>query len=206
MKGLSKLPNIVLKIIIRLEKKRKSEFWSDILRTIYKEKYNIEVGYGSYGCFDLEKFPSGTTIGKYCSIADGVHYFNANHPIEYVTTHPAFYNPSLGFTKKDVSRSNLIIGNDVWIGYGVLITSNCHKIGSGAIIGAGSVVTKDVEPYTIVAGNPAKLIKKRFDEEVSNELQDFKWYDMKIEELVKYMDYINDPVKFIQKVKNYENE
>lgn len=118
-------------------------------------------------------------IGRYCSIASNVHYLGGNHPVDTLTSSAIFYNKKLsGFDVKDIKRKELIIGNDVWIGVGVLITANCHFIGNGAVIGAGSVVTKDVPPFAIVAGNPAKILRYRFDEATINKIEESKWWEL----------------------------
>jgi acetyltransferase-like isoleucine patch superfamily enzyme len=80
------------------------------------------------------------------------------------------------------SKGDVVIGNDVWLGYGSMIMSGVG-IGDGAVIAAGAVVTRDVEPYSIVAGNPARLIKKRFDEETIDKLLKIKWWDWPVEKI-----------------------
>lgn len=167
--------------------KEGGEAFSDHIRKIYREKYGIIVGYGTYGgCFNKYKIPTGTEFGNYCSIALGVTVFRANHPIKYFTTHPLFYNPKLGYVKNDkLNRPRLKIGNDVWIGQNALILPSCNYIGNGAIIGAGSVVTKNVESYSIVAGNPAKLIKMRFNENTIQALEKSKWWTLSRNELIE---------------------
>ena len=95
----------------------------------------------------------------------------------------------------------MLIGNDVWIGDGVFIKAGV-SIGSGAIIGAHAVVTKDIEPYTVVAGVPAKEIRKRFSEEIIKELMAMKWWDWSDEELTKYGELFDNPEKLIEKVKS----
>lgn len=116
-------------------------------------------------------------IGKFCSIACGTKFlFNcANHTLKSLSTYtfPLFYE-EWGLKKSDITdawddKGDIIIGNDVWIGYEAVIMAGVH-IGDGAIIGARAVVTKDVPPYTIVGGTPAKEIRKRFDEDVVKKL------------------------------------
>ena len=124
-------------------------------------------------------------IGRYCSIASGVRFLGANHPIDHFSTSAIFYNKSFGYDVKDVKRHDLIIEDDVWIGLNVCITCGCKRIGRGAIIGAGSVVTKDVEPYTIVGGVPAKVIRKRFDDDRIAQLEAFKWWEKDPKQLIK---------------------
>ena len=127
-------------------------------------------------------------IGKFCSIADNVTIFlGGNHRVDWITTYP-FNKLNNEFpTATDIlghpsTKGNVIIGNDVWIGYGSTIMSGV-KVGDGAVIGACSVVTKDVKPYEIVAGNPAKFIKKRFDDEVITQLLDIAWWNWPIEKI-----------------------
>ena len=122
-------------------------------------------------------------IGKFCSIARNVDIGGFDHRYDTVTTMPIFrLNNILGEKVDSESEFSHIceIGNDVWIAAGVNILNKC-KIGDGAIIGAGAVVTKDVEPYTIVTGLPAKPYKKRFSTKIASELQAIKWWDWPIE-------------------------
>ncbi len=127
-------------------------------------------------------------IGKFCQIASGVEFVmnGANHQMNAVSTFP-FYTLE-GWTMNvpkfsDMPiKGDIVIGNDVWIGQNATILPGVH-IGDGAIIGANSVVGGDVSPYTIVVGNPAKKIRKRFDEELIDLLLKFKWWDKSIEEI-----------------------
>ena len=123
-------------------------------------------------------------IGKFCSIACGAKFlFNsANHKMASLSTYtfPLFFE-EWGLEKENVAQAwdqkgDIIIGNDVWIGYEAVILSGV-TIGDSAVIGCRAVVTKDVPPYTIVGGVPAKPIRKRFDEETIKELQKIKWWD-----------------------------
>lgn len=127
-------------------------------------------------------------IGKFCQIAAGVEFVmnGANHQMNAVSTFP-FYTLE-GWEMEPPSPEDLplkgdtVIGNDVWIGQNAVILPGVH-IGDGTIIGANSVVGKDVEPYTIVAGNLAKVLRKRFDDELIGLLLAFKWWDKGIEEI-----------------------
>jgi len=148
-----------------------------------------EVGsntYGHNGIKIIGGYDEGTKliIGKFCSIAEGVVVFlGANHRVDWFTTYPFghIYENKFPKVKRNhghpATKGNVVIGNDVWIATNAVIMSGI-KIGDGAIIGAYSVVTKDVPPYTIVAGNPAKQIRKRFSDEVINKLLELKWWDM----------------------------
>lgn len=127
-------------------------------------------------------------IGKFCQIAAGVEFVmnGANHQMNAVTTFP-FYTLE-GWDMESPVKDNLplkgdtVIGNDVWIGQNAVILPGVH-IGDGTIIGANSVVGSNIEPYTIVAGNPAKILRKRFDDELIRLLENFKWWDKSIEEI-----------------------
>ncbi|MCQ2965827.1 MAG: CatB-related O-acetyltransferase [Alphaproteobacteria bacterium] len=127
-------------------------------------------------------------IGKFCQIAKGVEFVmnGANHQMNAVSTFP-FYTLE-GWNMNPPSKNDLplkgdtIIENDIWIGQNAVILPGVH-IGNGAIIGANSVVGSDVDPYTIVVGNPAKFLRKRFDDELIELMLKWKWWDKKIEEI-----------------------
>ena len=127
-------------------------------------------------------------IGKFCQIAAGVEFVmnGANHQMNAVSTFPFFtlegWNASAPQKSDMPLKGDTVIGNDVWIGQSATIMPGVH-IGDGAIIGANSLVSKDVEPYTIVAGNPIRVIRKRFDDELIDLLERFKWWDKSIEEI-----------------------
>ena len=127
-------------------------------------------------------------IGKFCQIAAGVEFImnGANHQMNAVSTYPFYIFGTWEESapdKKDLPlKGDTIIGNDVWIGQNVTILPGVH-IGDGVIIGANSVVGNNVEPYTIIAGNPAKEIRKRFDPELIEIMEKLKWWDKSIEEI-----------------------
>ena len=123
-------------------------------------------------------------IGKFCSIACGAKFLftSANHTMRSLSTYPfpLFYE-EWGLDKTQVTsawdhKGDIVIGNDVWIGYEAVILSGV-SIGDGAIIGTRAVVTRDVPPYTIVGGTPAKEIRKRYDEKTIDRLIQLKWWD-----------------------------
>ena len=128
-------------------------------------------------------------IGKFCQIATGVRFImnGSNHAMNGFSTYP-FKVFGGDWASKDpmqvVSKGDTVIGNDVWIGNGATIMQGV-KIGDGAIIGTNSLVTKDVEPYTIVGGNPAKEIRKRFDDETIQMLLALKWWDWDVKKITK---------------------
>ena len=125
-------------------------------------------------------------IGAFCSIAEEVAIFaGGEHRTEWLTTFPlriAFGDDLAGIDGHPYTKGHTKIGNDVWIGFRAIILSGV-QIGDGAVIGAGAVVTKNVEPYSIVAGNPAKLIKRRFNADEIKKLLEIKWWNWDIEKI-----------------------
>ena len=136
-------------------------------------------------------------IGKFCSIACGTKFlFNcANHTLKSLSTYtfPLFYEEweleKSNITTAWDNKGDIVIGNDVWIGYEVVIMAGVH-IGDGAIIAARAVVTKDVPSYTIVGGTPAKEIRKRFDAEIIEQLLILKWWDWSTDKIHQCLPYI----------------
>ena len=143
-------------------------------------------------------------IGKFCQIASGVEFImnGANHQMNAVTTFPFYtlegWNMNVPSIEDLPLKGDTIIGNDVWIGQNATILPGVH-IGDGAIIGANSVVGSDVEAYTIVAGNPARLIRKRFDDELTSLLLAYKWWDQSIEDIQDLIPIItNHDLEFVK--------
>ena len=142
----------------------------------------IKIGYAT--TLGYRNLLSGSiAIGKYCQLGVDVALHATNHPISYMTT---YINQNLfqGELKHLKEENSIIIGHDVWIGHGVIIVGNV-TIGNGAILAAGSVITKDVEPYSIVAGVPAKEIRKRFSDTIIQEIETLQWWDKSEQELEK---------------------
>lgn len=147
------------------------------------------------------------SIGKFCSIACGAKFIftSANHTMGSLSTYPfPLFFEEWGFPIEEVTtawdnKGDIVVGNDVWIGYEAIILSGV-TIGDGAIIGARAVVTKDVEPYTIVGGIPAKPIKKRFDADTINKLESIRWWDLSREQLQRLMPLIKhgDMTRFVE--------
>ena len=157
---------------------------------------NIKMGKYSYisgpGCIVCD-----CEIGNFCSIARQVSIGLPDHQVSFVSTSP-FFNPS-GGKQKPAPR----IGNDVWIGAYAIICRGV-TIGDGAVIGAGAVVTKDVPPYSISAGVPARHIRYRFSPEEIKKLEELKWYDWDDDKLKKYAPLTGDIKKFLNELENVE--
>lgn len=136
-------------------------------------------------------------IGKFCSIACGAKFLftSANHTQRSLSTYPfPIFFEEWGLDVNNITsawdnRGDIVIGNDVWIGFEAIILSGIN-IGDGAIIGARAVVTKDVPPYTVVGGVPAKEIKKRFDERTAEKLLQIKWWDWPFDKIQRYLPFI----------------
>ena len=127
-------------------------------------------------------------IGKFCQVASGVEFMmnGANHQMNAISTFPFYTLEDWDMEPPAISdlpiKGDTIIGNDVWIGQNATILPGVH-IGDGAIIGANSVVGQNIEPYTIVVGNPATVLRKRFDDELIELLLRFKWWDKSIDDI-----------------------
>ena len=158
-------------------------------------------------------------IGRFCSIAANVKTVNGFHPTNhFVSTHPAFFstNKQSGFTfvdkrlyqeirHADANKHAVVIGNDVWIGENAIILAGVH-IGDGAVIAAGSVVTKDVQPYAIVGGVPASLIRMRFDEETVNKFLSFKWWNRPYQWLEEHSGFFQDIDSFLKMTEEHDGK
>lgn len=186
--------------------------------TIKSGNYNrhlITIGRGSYivqAYMDYGDYRANILIGRYCSIAHRVVFeIGLNHPHQTVTTYPfkvfgKYQVPddtdyySYSYSK---NHYQIIIGNDVWIGEGVKILGGVH-IGNGAVIGMGAVVSKDIPPYAIAVGNPARVVKYRFDKDVVSELEKIKWWNWDEKIICDRYNEMQDIHTFIDKYGNAE--
>lgn len=156
----------------------------------YPHTDNVFFGDFTYGNPDILQWNEGTklTIGKFCSIAGNVKIFlGGNHRADWISTYPFNSLPNIFPDLVNVkghpsSKGDVIIGNDVWLADSCVILSGVN-IGDGAIVGANSVVSKNIEPYQVYAGNPAKLVRTRFEESDITKLVEMKWWDWEIEHI-----------------------
>lgn len=192
----NKLSRLLARLL--LKSPGSNEMTSVLLRKLFYDGYNIEVGLYSYGCFDRERFNPNMKVGRYCSFSQSCRRVNANHPTYSLSMSPYLYNPKFGIVDREtVDRSFCTIEDDVWVGHNVIILPSVTKIGRGAVIAAGTVVTKNVAPYDIIAGSPGKVIKKRFSNETIAKIEKSEWWKLDVEHL-EYLfsdkpSWINDP-------------
>ena len=170
----------------RLFRWRRQQMSSLPLRTFFADRHDIHIGLYSYGCFDRWRMPGPLQIGRYCSFGSTVRVVDSNHPIDGITTHPLIYEAGHGVIASNaISPEALVIEDDVWVGHNTVILPGCKFIGRGAIIGAGSIVTKRIEPYSIVAGNPARPLRMRFSAELIAALEASRWWERDMAELAR---------------------
>jgi acetyltransferase-like isoleucine patch superfamily enzyme len=158
----------------------------------------VVVGRGTYGTPTVVTYAGDTTtqliVGNYCSVASSSTFLlGGNHPTDRVTTYPIRLRLHLdesGIDGFPSSKGNIVLGHGVWIGHGALVLSGV-TIGDGAVVAAGAVVTKDVAPYTIVGGNPARLIRRRFDDDVMEKIKQSEWWTWSVSAVAANVDSLN---------------
>ncbi len=168
---------------------------------------NSEMGRNSFCGYDCQII--NTTIGSFCSLADRIVIGGARHPMEWASTSPAFYagKDSISVKYSTYERDEdkrTTIGHDVWIGTGAIIMQGV-QVGTGAVIGAGAIVTRDVPPYAIVGGNPARLIRMRFDDNIVQGLLASQWWRQPDAVIRKAAEYVRTPELFIQEIEIYSS-
>jgi acetyltransferase-like isoleucine patch superfamily enzyme len=186
LSGIRALRPYILKLALRIEG---GPFYSLTARWILSTYYGVLVGDYSYGeCFVPGTFPPGVKIGRYASIGPDVRVFLRNHPLDRLSTHPFFYNRTTGFVaENNIDTGTLEIGHDAWIGAGVVILRGCSKIGVGAVVGAGSIVTKDIPDFTVAVGNPARVIRMRFSPETCRLILASRWWEKPVSVCIEHL-------------------
>lgn len=171
-------------------------------------KINRGVSIGSFTFINEYTLVDSNTksIGKFCSISHNVKIGMGPHPISYFSTSPIFYSKVRGYVDEEKydefrDKGYTVIGNDVFIGCNVVILAGV-SVGDGAVIAAGSIVVKDVPPYAIVGGNPAKIIKYRFDDDTVAKLLKMKWWDYEPEKILNFTNNIHDIHLFLEDFEN----
>jgi acetyltransferase-like isoleucine patch superfamily enzyme len=170
---------------------------------IFKNTSIINSMLGDHTFIQKNSMVINADIGKFCSIASGVSISLGKHPVSYVSSHPAFYSATQPLAKTFSNEDRFEpfdkrtrVGNDVWIGQNAMVMDGV-TIGTGAVVAAGAVVTRDVPAYAIVGGVPARLIRYRFDEIVRNLLLESQWWDWPESKITKYIDYFSNVNLFL---------
>lgn len=176
---------------------------NDLMRYMIGRQLGIAIGKYSYG-FEAVcvKGCAISEVGAFTSIGKHVVFSPGNHPVGMVSTHPFFYLREFGLAQKDDPAAHyknepISIGHDVWIGTNATVMTNV-KIGHGAIVAAGAVVTKDVPPYAIVGGVPARVIRYRFSEEIVRSLLKSEWWCWEDDRLARAVPYFSEIEKFLE--------
>ncbi len=195
--------------------KKRRNFQSALLGTnsvIFKNCFLQNSIIGSYTYVQTNSTLINVQVGKFCSIASNVHIGLLDHPLNRVSTSPVFYDNSqplpFFFTSTKTYNStnvNTFIQDDVWIGQGSLVLAGVN-IGVGAVVGAGAVVTKNVDPYSVVVGVPAKHIKFRFEPEVRERLLKSEWWKLDENSLMMLAPFMIDPVVFLAELEKLTKE
>lgn len=191
--AVNRLRGLVLWLLRRLEG---PELTAPSIRVIFSRYFRVEIGMYAHGEF-FQPFAVDeyTTIGRFCSMAKGARILNHNHPVGSKSTSGIFFNPHFGLCDHSLVEFNpLVIGNDVWIGANAVVMPEVNSIADGAIIGAGAVVTRDVPAYAVVLGNPGRIVKYRFSEDVIERLLEEQWWDHDLEELRSRLSQFQGPL------------
>ena len=184
------IARLVCRLLLKLEG---GPYHSATVRHLLRKDFGVSVGLYSYGdCLVPGAFPPQVEVGRYTSISEGARVYNQNHPIERLSTHPFFYEFDHAHGA-NLSRHALSIGHDVWIGRNAVVTPGCSRIGNGAIVGAGAVVTKNVEEFSIVAGVPARHIRYRFDESTRRSVAESEWWLESAETFARFPEVLATP-------------
>ncbi len=184
------IPNIDTVVYVKPTLKNKNIVVGDFT-------YFSDTDFESHVTHHYDFYSDKLIIGKFCQIAKGVEFImnGANHPMNAVSTFPFYifegWEQPIPPLEKMPLKGDTVVGNDVWIGQNATILPGVH-IGDGAVVGANSVVGGNIEPYCIVAGNPATIIRKRFDDELIGIMLKLQWWDLPIGEINKLIPILSD--------------
>lgn len=177
-------------------------------RELLRRDYDITVGRQTYGAWAIDgRVAPGTTIGAFCSLAPGARLGGSQHPTTMVSTHPFLYLANRGFVAADEQRIRadmnrpVVIEDDVWLGANSLVLPGV-TVARGAVVGAGAVVTKDVEPYGVAVGVPAKVVRKRLPDEQASALAAVPWPDWDDETIRGRVEHFRDVDGFLDRYGN----
>ena len=186
------------RILRRLLRAEGGRYWSASGREVLARHHGVHVGAFTYGPFfppGGDDLPRGTRFGRYGSIARGLRVIDSSHPTDELTSHPFFYDSKHGFVPETrVEVTPLVVGHDVWVGANVTVLPGVGRIGHGAIVGAGAVVTKAVPAYAVVAGVPARRINWRFPEPLRRRLLRSRWWLRNPDELARHLPAMTRPL------------
>lgn len=169
---------------------------------VYSGSYLLDTSVSRYSYIGYDCKILHSEIGSFCSFADHILVGGDEHPISWVSTSPVFHyvtNSAMSapFASHSIPEIPLTrIGHDVWVGHAATIRAGL-KIGNGVVIGSGAVVTRDVPPYAVVAGVPARVIRYRFPEEICRKLEASRWWNLPDDKLKSMGQFINDPERFL---------
>jgi acetyltransferase-like isoleucine patch superfamily enzyme len=202
-----------MKILRKYLKKPPNYSFEDPVQVDKRTKLTNKSFIGRFSYIGKATIMGDIHIGRFCSIANGFSYYAGDHDMKSLTTHPFIYSDDMfgqypgykdikykqNIKYQDAEFGSLKIGNDCWLGADVTVLKGCSTIGDGAIIGARSVVTKDVPPYSISVGGPAKVIKFRFDEGIVARLLRVKWWKFDLS-ILKDLDFsdVEKCLKFLE--------
>jgi acetyltransferase-like isoleucine patch superfamily enzyme len=177
----------------------------EFTRAVMTDVFDVEVGRYTYGAFQIDgSIATGTRIGSFCSVAPGVRLGGSHHPLSYVSTHAFLYVANRGFVAENdwelmrEANKPVVVEDDVWLGADAVVLPGV-RVGRGAVVAAGAVVTHDVPAYAIVAGVPARLVRRRMDEERARRLAGIDWPAWSDETIKDRLDAFYDVDVFLER-------
>jgi virginiamycin A acetyltransferase len=177
----------------------------DATRDLMKRHYGVEVGRWTHGAYKIDgSIAPGTRIGAFCSVASGVRLGGSNHPLDYVSTHGFQYFANRGYVAHDdlelkrELNAPVVIEDDVWLGTNAIVLPGV-TVRRGAVVGAGAVVTRDVQPYAIALGVPAREVRKRLPDDQIEALMAIDWPSWDDATIRRHIDLFRDPGAFVER-------